>query len=105
MSAPAMKPFDLPERITSPFGGTAADKVLVEESALSKVSQAMPSMARSVFQWRNACMRCFASGALDQHRAAQTAADANRGNPALGSRPLEHVEQMQDDPRAGRADR
>ncbi len=57
MSAPAMKPFALPDAMTSPFGGsrsrrssasfnsasTAADSVLVVVPALSNVSRAKPS--------------------------------------------------------------
>src|SRR6266496_6655728 len=51
-----------------------------------------------------ASSRLVASGALDEHRAAQAPADANGRNPALAPRALEYVEQMQDDARARRAD-
>src|SRR5262245_51507059 len=63
MSAPAMKPLFLAERITSPFGGfcangaisapssssTARPSTLVDVPGLSRVSQAMPSASRSTF--------------------------------------------------------
>src|SRR5581483_4891717 len=46
-----------------------------------------------------------ASHGLDHHRAAQAAADADRGHAALAFRALEDVQQVQHDARAGSADR
>src|SRR4029077_17196187 len=74
---------------------------LVDESALSNVSQAMPSRPRSIFQLQNACTSIPASGSLDQHRAAQAAPDADRRDPAFALRSLEHVEHVQNDSCAG----
>src|SRR6266568_2047985 len=150
MSAPAMKPLSLPERMTSPLGGalessrrtarsssnTSTENVLVAVAALSKTSHAMPSASRSIVQClrlsfgamsvtegpprlRLTPLRCpqtrgrnsrlgaalRRSCAFHQHRAAQAAADADRGNPALGLGALEHVEHVEHDPRPRRADR
>ena len=43
--------------------------------------------------------------ALDEHRAAEPAADADRRHAALAAGPLEHVQHVQHDARARRADR
>src|SRR5690606_19500139 len=65
MSAPAMKPLALPERSTSPFGGSSASrsssasssistswaKVLTDSPARSNVSTTMPSSRCSACQW------------------------------------------------------
>ena len=50
-------------------------------------------------------MRASASDSLDEHRAAQAAADADRGHAAPPAGALQHVQHVQDDPRARRADR
>src|SRR5207249_353230 len=118
-SAPAMNPFGLPERMTSPFGGSdwsrssaslssasaAVDSVFAVAPALSNVSHASSSASRESVQ----CSIRFAaprrSYAFDEHRAALPAADADRGNAAPPARPLENVQQMQHDARARRAHR
>src|SRR5581483_1540829 len=122
-SAPAMK-FSFAERITRPLGCAAAiarsaprssssawrEKVLADSPCLSKVSHA--SRSRSISQ-----RQCFSSNCgsmrsiappldrFDQHRAAQAAADADRGHAALFAGALQRLQQVQHDARAGRADR
>src|SRR3990167_7164478 len=118
MSAPAMK-FSFAERTTRPLGPAAAlassaapssssasrEKVLVDSPCLSNVSQARP--------WRSLSQRqclsiVFASArsigrpleGFDQHRAAQAAADADRGDAALRFLARERLQEVQHDPRA-----
>src|SRR5206468_7756316 len=112
-SAPAMKPLALPDRMISAFGGSRSnvssasfnsasaccDSVFVVAPARSNVSVATPSSARVI------CQFCMATlDALDEHCAALSAADADRGDASLAAGALEHVQQMQHDSRAGRAD-
>src|SRR5208283_2170231 len=113
MSAPAMKPLSLPERTTRPFGGaaasslmiadssvkTSAESELVEAPARSKTNQAMPSALRSSLQLRAVAL-IGASRSLDQHGAAQAAADADGREAAPAVAALEHIEHVQHDARA-----
>src|SRR3569833_905354 len=77
MSAPAMNPLGLPDRITTPFGGFAAiwsmrppsssriarPSTLVDEPGLSSVSHTMPSASRSIYHaGTTVIMRCLLRG-------------------------------------------
>src|SRR5712671_1869028 len=125
ISAPAMK-LSFADRMTRPLGlaawissrtnescsSASRENVLADSPCLSKVSQASPS--RSVSQ-----RQCLATVLLsarsmayspfldrfDQHGAAQTAADADGGDAALGVVSLQCLQEVKDDPGAGGADR
>src|SRR2546428_11643130 len=122
-SAPAMKP-SFAERMIKPFGLSAPiarsaprsssaagrKKVSADSPCWSKVSRPRPS--RSFSQ-----RRCFAStcgsmrsiapplDCLDEHRAAQAAADTDARYAALLPRAFQRLQEMQHDARAGCADR
>src|SRR5665213_54896 len=81
MSAPAMKPEGLPERMMTPRGGdlakdcsnasssrmTCCESVLAEVSGLSRVSQAMPWLSRSIFQAELLIVFFTSCGAVAMH--------------------------------------
>src|SRR5580692_4938255 len=79
-----MKPEGLPERMITPRGGerasdcssasssriTCCERVLAEVSGLSRVSQAMPWLSRSIFQ-AEVLIVCHSCGAVTALRAGQ----------------------------------
>src|ERR1700744_3681360 len=83
MSAPAMNPEGLPERITTPRGGggrsacssasssrmTCCESVLADVSGLSKVNQAIPWASRSIFQAELLIFFEFSRGTVAAHGA------------------------------------
>src|SRR2546421_13087853 len=50
-------------------------------------------------------VRSWSSGRFEQHRAAQAAADADRGEPTPAAGTLQHTQRVQHDPGPGCADR
>src|SRR5205814_5771464 len=104
--------FSAPIARSAPRSSSSAwrEKVLADSPCLSKVSHTSPSRSfsqRQCFASTCGSMRSIAPplDCFDEHRAAQTAANADARHAAFLARAFERLQKMQDDARARGADR